>query len=157
HHIARYGENAWADDLLKIARKEPAEKLDQQLPLFRKLMEGTQARGASLTTAEKSWGENLAHQLVDAPDDALATAGVELCGSLKIQSLENKLASLALDKKKPEVRRGAALAALPTIDAKHIELLGHVLMDDSEPAGLREKAANVLGGLNQPTSLGELI
>jgi putative heme-binding domain-containing protein len=158
HHIARYGENSWADEFLKVARPDPAEKLDQQLALFRKLMEGTQARGALLTSAEKSWGENLAHQLVDAPDDALATAGVELCGSLKIHSLENKLATLAVDKKKPEGRRGAALAALPTIEAKkHIELLGHVLMDDSEPAGLREKAANVLGGLNQPSSLEELI
>ncbi|HEV2948558.1 MAG TPA: PVC-type heme-binding CxxCH protein, partial [Gemmataceae bacterium] len=128
HHIARYGENSWAEELLNIARKNSANKLDQQLALFRTLMEGTQARGAPLNSEAKKWGEDIARQLVDAPDDGLAVAGIELCGSLKIRSLENQIASLVADKKKPEGRRGAAMAALPAIDAKkHVELLGQIL------------------------------
>jgi putative heme-binding domain-containing protein len=50
------------------------------------------------------------------------------------------------------------MATLPALDAKkHIDLLGRILADDAEPAGLRDKAANILGGLNQPEAQKELI
>ena len=65
---------------------------------------------------------------------------------------------MAGDKTKSEARRGAALAALPALDPKkYVGLLGEVLADAGEPIELREKAAAVLGDLNQPAAQDELI
>lgn len=157
-HIARYGGNSESEKVLSVARTDPADKLDRQLALFRAILEGTQARGAPLDSAANSWGEDVARKLFDSPDDAQAVAGIELCGSLKIASLETNLAALVADQKKPESRRGAAMATLPVLDAKkHVNLLGRVLADASEPIGLRDKAANILGGLNQPDAQDALV
>ncbi len=158
HHIARYGDNLPEDEVLKVARPDSAEKEDRQLALFRAIFEGTQARGSQLNAAGRSWGEDLARKLVATPDDGLAVAGIELCGSLQIVSMEKDLELLAADKKKAESRRAAALAALPVLYAKkHVEVLGQILADAAEPVGLREKAANLLGALNQPDAQDELV
>ena len=103
------------------------------------------------------WGEDLARKLIDAKDDGLAVQAIELCGALKIAAIQDSLASLAADKTKSETRRSAALAALPTLDGeKHIDLLSTVLADASEPISLRERVANILGGLNQTSAQNEL-
>jgi putative heme-binding domain-containing protein len=155
-HIARYGENL-ADALLQVSRKE-GEADDRQLALFRAIQRGFQARGMPLTAATRSWGENLARTLLDSPNAGLAVAAIELCGSLKIASLQDHLVSLADDKKKPEGPRSTALATLAGMDGKkHVDLLSRILTDANEPMGLREKAANVLGDLNQPPAREELV
>src|SRR6266851_3087919 len=60
--------------------------------------------------------------------------------------------------KESEARREAALAALPALGPKrYIDLLGEVLADAGEPIELREKAAEVLGRLNQPSAQEELV
>jgi putative heme-binding domain-containing protein len=110
-----------------------------------------------LNPADLSWGEDLARKLIDAKDDGLAVQAIELCGALKITELQDALASLAADKTKSETRRSAALAALPTLDSeKHIDLLSTVVADASEPISLRERVANILGGLNRPSAQNEL-
>jgi len=110
-----------------------------------------------LDPAAQSWGEALVRKLIEAKDDGLAVQAIELGGALKIAALEAALASLAADKTKSEVRRSAALATLPALPGrKHIDLLSAVLEDGSEPISLREKAAGILGGLNQPAAQEEL-
>jgi putative heme-binding domain-containing protein len=156
--IARYGKDLPANEVLKVAHLNAAEKLDNQLAVFRAMLEGNQARGAAISPDALKWGEELTRKLIDSENDALATAAIELCGSLKISSLEKDLAALASDPKKSEGQRSAALAALPVIDPKkHTDLLGRILGDAAEPAGLRDKAANILGGLNQPDAQNELV
>lgn len=156
--IARYGKNLPADEVLRVAHLDAAEKLDKQLAVFRAMLEGYQARGASLNPEARSWGEDLVRKLIDSKDDGLAVAGIELCGSLRIASLEKDLAALVADPKKPEPRRVAALATLVAIDSKkHVDVLGHILANASEPVELRDKAANILGGLNQPEAQDELV
>jgi putative heme-binding domain-containing protein len=82
---------------------------------------------------------------------------IEVCGTLKISALQDALASLAGDKSKSEARRKAALAALPAmISVKPIDVLSAVLEDGSEAISLREEAAGILGGLNQPAAQDEL-
>src|SRR5207253_4016928 len=106
----------------------------------------------------RAWGEELVRNIIDSKDDGLAVQAIELCGTLKIERLQNSIASLANDKTKSEARRAAALAALPVLDPKkYVGLLGEVLADAGEPIELREKAAAVLGDLNQPAAQDELI
>jgi putative membrane-bound dehydrogenase-like protein len=156
HHVARFGEEALATKLLAATRKE-TDPVDQQLALFRSLQQGVQARGGQLNADARNWGEGLARRLMDAKDDGLAVQAIELCGSLKLVGMQVSLVSLAGDRRKSEARRSAALTVLPALDGKgHVDLLSAVLADASEPIGLREKAANVLGGLNQPAAQDEL-
>jgi putative heme-binding domain-containing protein len=158
HHVARFGKAGTGDKLLPIARKDQTAPLDQQLALFKAIQEGTQARGEPLTRVGRQWGEDLAAKLLNAQDENQVVAGVELCGSLRIATLQGDLVALAQEKKASERRREAAMAALAAIDPKkHTYLLGQILSDSTDPIGLREKAAGILGGINQPQAQEELL
>jgi putative heme-binding domain-containing protein len=157
-HVARFGEAGAAGKLLEIARKNESQALDRQLALFKAIQEGIQAKGAPLTGAGRQWGEELAGKLLNAKDENNVVAGIELCGSLRSQALQGSLVALASEKNGSETRRGAALAALAEIDPKkHTGLLGQILTDSSDPIALRERAANILGTLNQPQAQEELL
>jgi putative heme-binding domain-containing protein len=156
-HIARFGENALTEKLLEVAR-QGTDPSDHQLALFRALEEGIESRGARLNPGARAWGEQLVRKIIDSKDDGLAMQAIDLCGKLRIEGLQDSIVSLAHDKMKSEARREAALAALPSLDPKRcVDLLGEILADAGEPIALREKAAGVLGGLNQPAAQGELI
>jgi putative heme-binding domain-containing protein len=157
HHIARFGDEVLASQLLPLARKG-TDPVDQQLALFRTLQQGIEDRGGKLNAAAQNWGTDLVQKLIDAKDDGLAVQAIELCGPLKLMGLQDSLVSLAGDRSKSEARRSAALATLATLDGKrYVDLQSAVLADASEPIELREKAANILGGLNQPTAQEELV
>jgi putative heme-binding domain-containing protein len=156
HHVAQFGDDALATKLFEVARKE-ADPIDHQLAIFQSLQQGIQARGGKLDSAAQNWGEALVRNLIEAKDDGLAVQAIELVGAIKVAALEDALASLASDKTKSEIRRSAALATLPALPGKkHIDLLSAVLEDGSEVISLREKAAGILGSLNQPAAQEEL-
>jgi putative heme-binding domain-containing protein len=158
HHVARFSEAGTADKLLAIARKDQTAPLDRQLALFKAIQEGIQAKGDPLTRTARQWGEELAGKLVNAQDENNVVAGIELCGSLRIETLQGNLIALAAERKGSERRREAALSALTAIDLKkHTVLLGQILIDSSDAIALREKAANLLGEINQPQAQEELL
>ena len=60
--------------------------------------------------------------------------------------------------KTPDNQRLAALNSLVAIDpAKHVPLLGHILADATQPAGLRTQVSGILARLNRPEALAQLI
>ncbi|HEV3261818.1 MAG TPA: PVC-type heme-binding CxxCH protein [Gemmataceae bacterium] len=156
-HIARFGNKDLAGRLLTFVRGQRTAGLGHQLALFRALHEGTQDRGAGLNNLARKWAEHLATKLLTSKDQAELLAGIDMSGSLHMTRTQEFLARVATDQKAPEGERTAAMAALVAIDSgKHIALLGRLLADASEPYGLREKAVETLGRINQPAAQAEL-
>jgi putative heme-binding domain-containing protein len=151
HHVARYGEGEAGKKLLALARGSRPEDLLHQVALYRAIEQGTQERGGKVNDDVQAWGVELTAKLLVSKQPRELLAGVELAGSLKLESQQNRLVEMALTKAAPEDQRRAALGALVALNArKNAPVLGTVLGDAEAPVGLREHAANLLAGANQP-------
>jgi putative heme-binding domain-containing protein len=158
HHVARYGREAAVQSVLSFARGHHPEDVRHQAALFRALLQGTQERGGKLPAEARTWAEPLAAQLLSSAEVASVMVGIDLAGSLQVKALQQPLAALAVNKALAEKERRAALDALVAIDAKgQAAFLGRMLEDAAEAMPLRERAAEMLVGVNQPEASGELV
>ncbi|HJT77364.1 MAG TPA: PVC-type heme-binding CxxCH protein, partial [Gemmataceae bacterium] len=158
HHIARYGSGDAEAKLLAYLRGRTTDDGPQQVALFRALSQGTQERGGALSAAAKSWALELGRHLLASKDGGRIQAGIDLATSLKLEPLQDKLVMLTVPGRATEAQRIAALKALAGIDAKnHVVLLGDLLADTTEAEAVREQAANLLAGINQPDAQEELL
>jgi putative heme-binding domain-containing protein len=158
HHIARYGVGNSASAVLGFARGNRPKDLRHQAALFKAMLQGTQERGASLSSAARGWGEILTRRLLAAPEGKDYLAGIELAGALRIKGLNAILLDQAADRSGPPDRRTAALNALVAIDPKgQTGFLAQILGSSAEPIPIREHAAALLGKANQAEALAELV
>jgi putative heme-binding domain-containing protein len=156
-HIARYGTKPTTDALLALLRQDVTAP-ERQFTLFRAFEQGTQERGGTLSAEARSWGSVLAHRLLGAPGQKEVTAGIILAGSLRLSDAQPRLIEIASSPKAPEAQRLAAFNGLVSIDpAHHVTLLGHVLADANEPAGLRVQASGILARLNRAEARAQLV
>jgi putative heme-binding domain-containing protein len=155
-HVARYGDAAMLDRLLPTLRGRHKE-LGFQLALFKEIQHGTEAQGQPLGRAARRWADELVRQLLASGQEAEVMGGIELCGTLKMTAARKALADVVNRKQAPETQRAAAMTALVSIDpATTVALLGRLVNDAAEAQPVREKAAQVLGGINQPAAQEEL-
>ncbi len=158
HHVARYGDAAATAGLLAFARGDRPDDLRHQAALLRAIERGTQERGAPLDAAAREWAEQLVGRLLDAAGASEVKAGIELVGSLRLEGRRARVVALATGAAAGREVRGAALAALASLDARrHAPVLGRVLEDSGSPVELREQAANLLATANQPETRAELL
>jgi putative heme-binding domain-containing protein len=157
YHIARYAKNGSTKDLVAYARGDRAASLLHQLDLFKAIQQGCQARGATPDEAHRRWGEELVRKLLSSPQDGEVLAGIELAGSLKLDSMRALFVSIATDPSASEAQRTTALTALLAADPRRtVPLLGQALIDPNAPIGLRERAVHLLAPTNRPDALEEL-
>src|SRR5262249_29263894 len=140
-HVARYGAKPVTDALLALMRADVTAPL-RQFQLFRAYEQGTQERGAALGDDARRWASVLTHRLLGWANPNELLAGVSLAGTLRLPDAQPRLVDLAASPRAPEPQRVAAFNSLVAIDAAyHVALLGRVLADASEPAGLRVQAS----------------
>ncbi len=157
-HIARYGTDAVAKNLLLALRKMHPENPKHQVALFRAFQEGSQARGVSLSLEARTWGGELADKLLTSRDKGEVVAGIELAGTLRRISAKPHLLRIIGDATAPESQRAAAMNSLMGMDAKaQVPFMGRILRDATMPIALREKAALLLAWANQPAATAELL
>jgi putative heme-binding domain-containing protein len=158
HHGARYGSPLVVRSLLTFARGQRPEDLRHQAALFKAFYQGTQERGARLSTVARSWAEKLAEQLLASRGPEDLSVGAELAGTLRVKALQDPLIALTGNKALPEGQRRAAVDALMAINAKgQVGLLGRLLGDPAEGIGLREHVIHQLAGLNSPEADTEMV
>ncbi len=165
-HAARYGDAELDGKLLDLIKEKWQSDLPGQVALFREVARGLEQRGAKLSDAGRSAAADLVRRQVkaNAPSPQLQAA-VELAEALRLAEVQDELAGLAEKGRpsepagdNPEPMRTAALKALLTIDAgKNVALAGRVLQNGTQPIGLREQAARLLGQANRPEALNELV
>ncbi len=157
-HIARYGEPQTVQKLTAHVRSDRPDDLGHQQMLLRSFHEGTRERGGRFDEETRTWAEAVVSRLLTASDPGLLQAGLDLAGQLRIGSTASRLREISQDRKQHEDRRIAAMQALIALDAAgQIEPLGRLIADGSEAISLREKAANVLAGINSPAARAELV
>ncbi|MFL5339292.1 MAG: c-type cytochrome, partial [Gemmataceae bacterium] len=153
--IARQGGEQTRDAVVKFGQGRG--DLREQVGLLQAVQRGLQERGSGLTPPAKAWAEELTGKLLASADAGLKQAGAEVAGSARVASAQPRLREIALDRKAGDGPRGAAFAALVTLDASNVALLGGVLADATESNAIRSKAAALLGSLNTPAARGELL
>jgi putative heme-binding domain-containing protein len=157
-HVARYGADATVPALVDFLRSRPEADLGLHAALFKALQQGTQERGGKLSAAARDWGEGLIARLLGSRVNSQALAGIDLAGTLRSEAAQTRLADLARRKGAPEAQRRAAIVALAASDGRrHVGLIGQILNDAQEPAGLREQAASTLAGTNLPDAQAVLL
>jgi putative heme-binding domain-containing protein len=157
-HVARYGEPPTAAGLLDFVRSHRPEDLGRQAALCRAIDQGTQERGAKLGDDLRAWAVELTGKLLASRHAGEVQSGVEIAGSLRLESQQDRIAQIAEDRTAPEGQRVAAVNALAAIDARrHVTVLGQVLADAASPIGLREHTARMLAQLNEPAAQAPLV
>lgn len=152
-HIGRYGTNDQAAALLEAIRKQPNAVIGLQA-----LVRGLQARRVALPTEATASAEQTCLAGLDSRNAAVLQAAIDLAGGLRYPALFDPVAKLAARPDRNEAQRGAAFAALVSIDAaKGTPILASALTDAAVPVGLRDRVAQTLGGLNQPAAREALV
>ena len=157
HHVARYGAPDTTPALLAFVREQGRGNLIVRLDLVKAVQQGTQERGAPVSPELRSLALELAESLLNSSGDAVLK-GINLVATFPLPEARGRLQALATNAKAPEPQRLEALSALVTLDPKAtIGRLGEGLGRASEPFGVRERAATLLGGIDQNEARAELL
>jgi putative heme-binding domain-containing protein len=158
HHIARYGSDAMANELLELVRQKAAKDLGQQVALFHAIERGTQERGRQLSEPVRAWASDLTHRLLSSKNGRDVLAGIKLVGELSMTDQQKRLVEVASKRGAPQEQRRAALEGLIKLDApRHAALVAGVLADAEAPIALRELCANLLVQANLTQTQEELL
>ncbi len=148
-HCARYLPEERLGELLAIVRERGSAS--DRVGILKAFLQGTQTRGRALRDDAMRWAESLTRKLLDSPREQETLSGLELCGSLKLESSRPILIARSTDKKLSEAQRNAAMAALVALEPrKAVSTLSEVLTDAANPPAIRDKGAQLLGGINRP-------
>jgi len=158
HHVARYAPTEDINHLVAFAINSQPDELGLQYALFHAIEQGCQERGANLTEAARKWAGDLAGKLLASEKPPEVESGINLAGSLRLESTQDKLVAVAGNHQAPENQRIAAFNSLTILNGKkHCPLLGQVLANANEGLPLREQAANKLAQLNNSEAQKELL
>lgn len=158
-HIAQYVPNqSFSEPILTFIQSHKAGNLKQALELFQSYQRGLQNRGVQLNADAVKLAEELVKRGLASKDASVVQISADLAGSMKLSSNLDGVAALIMRTDVPQNVRVAAISSLAAVNAeKAIPILGKVLSDSTLPAPLRERAAQVLGGVNQPAAQEQLI
>lgn len=157
HHIARYGDPATETTLFDHL-ENAGDGLASQVDTFKAFQQGLQERGAALSGKARDWALRLASRSLERGNPGEVNTALALVGSLKLIELRERLITLVNASERPENLRAEALAALLGIEAKTaMPIVTSVLTDPKAPAGLRERAAALLGSSGAPESVNTLV
>jgi putative heme-binding domain-containing protein len=161
-HLSRFIPADQLEEVINRSRGAKAEDVDFQYIAFKGIQQGIARRGATESATMRSWGTNLAPQLLEKYPASAGTKSPEvlakqkyaadLAGKYKIKALEpSLLAFFEEDKKIEDVEvRVSALRALLVLDVnKHAQLAGRILKGTA-PSQLRNRVASLLGDFSGP-------
>jgi putative heme-binding domain-containing protein len=150
-HVARFGDGSSQEDAREFSRSASEGNLRRGLDLLRALHRGVQARGDRLDEASRSWAEEVAGALLASPEDRDRLDGIELTGTLRLDSKAGALDPMLLDPTTAEPLRMAAIDARASIDpAGAVGPLASLLGSADEAPSIRDRAAEALGRTGRP-------
>jgi putative heme-binding domain-containing protein len=157
-HIARWGEGSAVASLTALIRRERPDDLGAQGAFLKGIVQGSQERGAALDPALRDWAQAVAPKLLESKHPNDVGAGIEIAGAVRLPELVAPLTTLVTSERLPDPQRAAAIDALSrTEPAGAIGLLGGLLSDAGEPTPLRQRAADALGKIKQPSAIDALL
>lgn len=156
-HCARYAPPDRVVELLAFAR-DFSGPLMERVGVFKAFQQGIQARGSKLSEEAVRWADGLVQQLLGSKTEREVVNGLELAGTLKLESARDTLKQRGTERLNSDGVRGAALTALVALDPKRaVPTLTGVLNDAGNSAPVREKSAQLLSGINLPEAQEPLV
>lgn len=156
-HAAEYAPVDKTADILHFLQMAKGD-IKEELGYFQSYQHGLQNRGAKLPPGAGSVAEKLVNHGLESKDPAVLQMSIDLAGSLKLSANFDALAALIQRGDATVSVRQTAISSLASLNAeKSIPILGKVLSDSTLPVPLRERAAQVLGGVNQPVAQEQLL
>jgi putative heme-binding domain-containing protein len=153
HHIARYGSADKLNGVADYFKKQFDAGTPDVAKMLTALFRGAQERGGQAPEAIVGWALELCNQLLNAPQPEKVQAGIELAATIHHPPLQAGIIRILMDRKMPDPVRLAALNGLAAFDPKQsVAPLALRLADASESPALRDKAAQSLAGINDPTA-----
>jgi hypothetical protein len=157
HHIARFGAQDGAAKLAAFAnpqKKTPAQRLE----ILKAIQQGFQERGAPLDALTRQQAARLAGELLASNTPADITLGIDVVRDFEFRDMQGALVKVIERSDLPEQPRSHALGALSVIDPKaNLATIERVLSDASKPIGMREWAAQLLGGIDRAEAKAALL
>lgn len=151
-HIARYGDDAARDAIVKAARATTDWRKQHAVVIA--LRKGVAARGQQLRPTENALAAAVVTTGLADKDAGIVVPSCELASSLKMAGQRAALTALATDRSRPELVRIAALEAVVSIDpAASVAVILPIVNDLGRPARFRERAALVLSAVNTPEAV----
>jgi putative heme-binding domain-containing protein len=158
HAVHQAPDEALRTSVLKFVSRHGQQNVRLSVQMLKAYVRGTQKRGSARPIEAARFATRPTLAAIETADPATIQAGIELAVIFRDATAFDPLARLVNRTDRGEAERSAALAALATIDAKQAEpILVKMLNSSAEPIALREKAAQVLGGLNRAGADNELV
>jgi len=156
-HAARYAADPKV--VFKFIQTHKPDDFKMTVLMLNAYQQGLLKRGNTAKDPDAiALAEKLCTQAITGTDPASVQAAVDLAGSLKLISTFEPLVKIAQAKDLGDALRTATLAALGAVDsAKALPILVSRLTDAQEAFTVREKAAQVLAGLNRDDANEELV
>jgi putative heme-binding domain-containing protein len=149
HHVARYGAREKTRELTLVAepnKRTPAQRLE----LLKAIQQGYQERGLALEPEVGRQAARLAGELLASKTASDVNLGVDAVRDFQFRDMQADLKKVIERHDLADGPRNHALGALSAIDPKaNLSTIEQVLGDASKPIGMREWAANLLGGIDR--------
>src|SRR5205085_11822294 len=116
-----------------------------QAQLIRAILQGFAQRGAAIPSEIRAWASRSAVSALKSHKAAHLLAGVEIAGLTGQPEFADRVAEIAMNRKRSEELRTAAITA---IAASRPGVVAGCLADAGESLDLREKADEALGTVN---------
>jgi len=154
YHAARYASRDDQALLQQAALGRKNEPADRQRELLVAVHRAALERREPLAEPLREWGIELVRAgLADRADAGKIQQAAALCRELRLGELAVELESRADDPAVPAEARGPLSEALLALDApRAARLLEQYAVSPEQPAGLRHRSAELLGGINLPAA-----
>ena len=117
--------------------------------MLKAIQQGFQERGAPLGKEARQEAARLAGELLASNAPADITLGIDVVRDFGFRDMQRSLVKVIERSDLPEQPRSHAMGALAVIDPKgNLATIERVLSDAGKPIGMREWAANLLGGID---------
>jgi putative heme-binding domain-containing protein len=157
HHIARYGAQDSTANLAAFANPRKRTSA-QRLELLKAIQQGFQERGVPLGQEARQEAARLAGELLASSASADITLGIDVVRDFEFRDMQASLVQVIERTDLPEQPRSHAMGALSVIDPKaNLPTLEKVLGDAAKPMGMRQWAANLLGGIDRAEAKAALL
>jgi putative heme-binding domain-containing protein len=142
---------------LGAAESASSPSLSREAALLRAVSRGLRERAAASPPVVHEAALRLARKLLARNQEPRVREGLELAGEQRLKEVYSEVAAWTAREARFAGLRGAALDSCAAIDAAAaVPLLERLLLDGGEEFALRQKAAQLLAGINSEASCGAL-
>jgi putative heme-binding domain-containing protein len=133
------------------------EQLGQEQVLLLGLQRAAQERGVTLPDSINKWGKEFVLKMLASKAGSARDLGIELAQQMKLRDVHSKIAEIALTDVGSDIRIDALMACVAIDGPASVDMLNQTVLNQKEEMGLRQRAARLLGTVNDDAARASLL